>query len=96
VKWQGVPERRCALGRFTVKAKTKDKVFARARERGLGTPQHPVTVHRRPRPLTEAYFDATVKGRGGVMERNGHRLYTGCIRPPSDRANPIAELYHFV
>lgn len=88
MKWQGVPERRCALGRFTVKAKTKDKVFARARERGLQAAPCP--------PTTEAYFDATVKGRGGVMERYGHRLYTGCIRPPSDRANPIAELFHFV
>jgi hypothetical protein len=27
-------ERRCALGRCTVKAKTKDKVFARARNGG--------------------------------------------------------------
>jgi hypothetical protein len=25
VKWQGVPVRRCALGRITVKANTKDK-----------------------------------------------------------------------
>ena len=53
VKWQGVPVRRCALGRITVKANTKDK-SVRARERLRG-------------PHLEAYFDATVKGPGGVM-----------------------------
>ena len=50
VKWQGVPERRCALGRITVKAKTKDKVFARAREpNGNGGGR---TVLRRPRRIS--------------------------------------------
>ena len=32
----------------------------------------------------------------GSRRRYGHRLYTGCIRPPSVRTNPIAELFSFL
>lgn len=77
VKWQGVPVRRCALGRITVKANTKDK-SVRARERLRGP-------HR-------GVFRRDGKG---SRRRYGHRLYTGCIRPPSVRTNPIADFFHF-
>jgi hypothetical protein len=78
VKWQGVHVRRCALGRITVKAETKDK-SVRARERLRGP-------HR-------GVFRRDGKG---SRRRYGHRLYTGCIRTPSVRTNPIAELFSFL
>jgi hypothetical protein len=54
VKWQGVPVRRCALGRITVKAKTRIKVFAPGSGCDLRGPHRGV-------------FRRDGKGPGGVM-----------------------------
>ncbi len=84
VKWQGVPERRCALGRIPVKAKTKCSRPGSRLGRLRG-------------PQTDAADRGVFRRDGkGSRRRYGHKLYTGCIRPPSVRANPIAELFSFV